>query len=233
MWRAWSWRATAWAVRSGMRRGFWTARPRLPKCRDRRAEEGLLEPAGTRTTTRRMGQQREAEAMGRMARNTGPNAPPQRTGKGAAGARVSPCARRGGWGSAGVVLAPAMAPPRSADARIRGRGLHRVADSNCAQQATSAQSSLYTWRFCSKGRRYSSATPCARISGELRIAKPQPISGRKTVGWKRAFGPYDGDVERFPVGGVLDPTDCRQVQQLHHARPDARNLFQTAEMAMV
>jgi hypothetical protein len=38
-----------------------------------------------------MGQQREAEAMGRMARNTGPNAPPQRPGKGAAGARVSPC----------------------------------------------------------------------------------------------------------------------------------------------
>ena len=43
------------------------------------------------------------------------NAPPQRPGKGAAGACVSPCARRGGWGSAGVVLAPAMAPPRSAD----------------------------------------------------------------------------------------------------------------------
>jgi hypothetical protein len=39
-----------------------------------------------------MGQQREAEAMGWMARNTGPNAPPQRPGKGAAGARVSPCA---------------------------------------------------------------------------------------------------------------------------------------------
>jgi hypothetical protein len=36
-------------------------------------------------------------------------------GKGAAGACVSPRARRGGWGSAGVVLAPAMAPPRSAD----------------------------------------------------------------------------------------------------------------------
>jgi hypothetical protein len=62
-----------------------------------------------------MGQQREAEAMGWMARNTGPNAPPQRPGKGAAGACVSPCARRCGWGSAGVVLAPAMAPPRSAD----------------------------------------------------------------------------------------------------------------------
>ena len=116
MWRACSWRATDWAVRSGMRRGFWTARPRLPKCRERRAEAaGLLEPAGTRTTTRRMGQQREAEAMGWMARNTGPNAPPQRPGKGAAGACVSPCARRCGWGSAGVVLAPAMAPPRSAD----------------------------------------------------------------------------------------------------------------------
>ena len=55
-----------------------------------------------------------------MARNTGPNAPPQRPGKGAAGARVSPCARRGGWGSAGVVLAPAMAPPRSADSVVRG-----------------------------------------------------------------------------------------------------------------
>jgi len=93
MWRAWSWRATAWAVRSGIRRGFWTARPLLPKCRERRAEaEGLLELEGTRTTTRRMGQQREAEAMGRKARNTGPNAPPQRPGKGAAGARVSPCA---------------------------------------------------------------------------------------------------------------------------------------------
>jgi hypothetical protein len=66
---------------------------RLPKCRDRRAEAaGLLELEGTRTTTRRMGQQREAEAMGRKARNTGPNAPPQRPGKGAAGARVSPCA---------------------------------------------------------------------------------------------------------------------------------------------
>ena len=115
IWRAWSWRATAWAVRSDIRRGFWTALPRLPKCRARRAEAGLLEPAGTRTTTRRMGQQREAEAMGWMARNTGPNAPPQRPGKGAAGACVSPCARRGGWGSAGVVLAPAMAPPRSAD----------------------------------------------------------------------------------------------------------------------
>jgi hypothetical protein len=36
-----------------------------------------------------MGQQREAEAMGWMARNTGPNAPPQRPGKGAAGACVS------------------------------------------------------------------------------------------------------------------------------------------------
>jgi len=127
MWRACSWRATAWAVRSGIRRGFWTARPRLPKCRDRRAEAaGLLEPECTRTTTRRMGQQREAEAMGWMARNTGPNAPPQRPGQGAAGARVSPCARRGGWGSAGVVLAPAMAPPRSADSRLRGDGVHGV-----------------------------------------------------------------------------------------------------------
>ena len=77
--------------------------------------EGLLEPDGTRTTTRRIGQQREAEAMGWMERNTGPNAPPQRPGKGAAGACVSPCARRGGWGSAGVVLAPDLAPPRSAD----------------------------------------------------------------------------------------------------------------------
>jgi len=67
-----------------------------------------------------MGQQREAEAMGWMARNTGPNAPPQRPGKGAAGACVSPCARRGGWGRAGVVLAPALAPPRSADSRLRG-----------------------------------------------------------------------------------------------------------------
>jgi len=47
------------------------------------------------------------------------NAPPQRPGKGAAGACVSPCARRGGWGSAGVVLAPAKAPPRSADAVVR------------------------------------------------------------------------------------------------------------------
>jgi len=65
---------------------------------------GLLELEGTRTTTRRMGQQRDAEAMGWMARNTGPNAPPQRPGKGAAGACVSPCARRGGWGSAGEVL---------------------------------------------------------------------------------------------------------------------------------
>jgi hypothetical protein len=70
-----------------------------------------------------MGQQREAEAMGWMARNTGPNAPPQRPGKGAAGACVSPCARRGGWGSAGVVLAPAMAPPRSADYRLQGGGV--------------------------------------------------------------------------------------------------------------
>jgi hypothetical protein len=58
-----------------------------------------------------MGQQREAEAMGWLARNTGPNAPPQRPGKGAAGACVSPCARRGGWGSAGVVLAPAWLRP--------------------------------------------------------------------------------------------------------------------------
>jgi len=66
-----------------------------------------------------MGQQREAEAMGWMARNTGPNAPPQRPGKGTAGARVSPCARRGGWGSAGVVLAPAMAPTRSDDSVVR------------------------------------------------------------------------------------------------------------------
>ena len=98
-------------MRSGMKRGFWTARPRLPKCRERRAEAGLLELEGTRTTTRRMGQQREAEAMGWMARNTGPNAPPQRPGKGAAGACVSPCARRGGWGSAGVVLAPAWLWP--------------------------------------------------------------------------------------------------------------------------
>jgi len=45
-------------------------------------------------------------------------APPQRPGQGAAGACVSPCARRGGWGSAGVVLAPALAPPSSADSAI-------------------------------------------------------------------------------------------------------------------
>jgi hypothetical protein len=70
-----------------------------------------------------MGQQREAEAMGWMARNTGSNAPPQRPGKGAAGACVSPCARRGGWGSAGVVLAPALAPTRSADYRLQGGGV--------------------------------------------------------------------------------------------------------------
>lgn len=47
-----------------------------------------------------------------------PNAPPQRPGKGAAGVCVSPCARRGGWGSTGVVLAPALAPPRSADSVV-------------------------------------------------------------------------------------------------------------------
>ena len=83
MWRACSWRATAWAVRRGIRRGFWTARPRLPKCRERRAEAaGLLEPEGTRTTTRRMGQQREAEAMGWMARNTGSQRPTAAAGQG-------------------------------------------------------------------------------------------------------------------------------------------------------
>ena len=61
-----------------------------------------------------MGQQREAVAMGWMARNTGPHAPPQRPGKSAAGACVSPCPGGGGWGSADVVLAPPWLLPRSA-----------------------------------------------------------------------------------------------------------------------
>ena len=185
MWRAWSWRATDWAVRSGIRRGFWTALPRLPKCRERRAEAGLLEPAGTRTTTRRMGQQREAEAMGWMARNTGPNAPPQRPGKGAAGARVSPCARRGGWGSAGVVLAPAMAPPRSADSVVRvwwcpwgssapqrpmrlaigsGAGCGPVPEVPLEQRPVpaTARSALVAWRCRSAG---SAGAPGCRAAG--------------------------------------------------------------------
>jgi hypothetical protein len=42
----------------------------------------LLELAGTRTTTRRMGQQREAEAMGWMARNTGLQRPTAAAGQG-------------------------------------------------------------------------------------------------------------------------------------------------------
>jgi enoyl-CoA hydratase/carnithine racemase len=43
---------------------------------ERRADEaGLLDPEANRTTTRRMGQQREAEAMGWMARNTGSQRP--------------------------------------------------------------------------------------------------------------------------------------------------------------
>jgi len=72
MWRAWSWRATTWAVRIGIRQDFWIARTRLPKCRERRPEAAdLLEPAGTRTTTWWIGQQRQAEAMEKMARNTG------------------------------------------------------------------------------------------------------------------------------------------------------------------
>jgi hypothetical protein len=66
----------------------------------------LLEPEGTRTTTRRMGQQRKAEAMAGW--RVTPASTPHRSGqgKGAAGACVSPCSGRGGWGSAGGVLAP-------------------------------------------------------------------------------------------------------------------------------
>jgi hypothetical protein len=51
--------------------------------RERRADKaGLLEPEGTRTTTRRMGQQRDAEAMGWMARNTGLQRPTAAAGQG-------------------------------------------------------------------------------------------------------------------------------------------------------
>jgi hypothetical protein len=53
----------------------------------------------------------ERGGHGWMARNTGPHAPPQRPCQGAVGACVSPCTRRGGWGSAGVVLAPTWTRP--------------------------------------------------------------------------------------------------------------------------
>jgi hypothetical protein len=50
---------------------------------ERRADEaGLLDPEANRTTTRRMGQQREAEAMGWMARNTGSQRPTAAAGPG-------------------------------------------------------------------------------------------------------------------------------------------------------
>ena len=116
MWRAWSWRATAWAVRSGIRRGFWTARPLLSKCRERRADKaGLLEPEGTKTTTRRMGQQSEAEAMDGWRGTPAPNAPPQRPGQGAAGA-VSALASAEMDGAVLVWCSPLPWPPaRSAD----------------------------------------------------------------------------------------------------------------------
>ena len=127
MWRAWSWRATAWAVRSGIRRGFWTARPRLPKCRERRADEaGLLEPAGTRTTTRRMGQQREAEAMGWMARNTGSQRPTAAAGQGRRRRLRQPLRAPRWMGQCWCGARPCHAPPRSADSRLRGGGVHGV-----------------------------------------------------------------------------------------------------------
>jgi hypothetical protein len=58
-----------------------------------------------------MGQLRGAEAMGGRRGTPAPNAPLQRPGKGRAAACVSPCARRGGWGSAGVVLVSAWSQP--------------------------------------------------------------------------------------------------------------------------
>jgi hypothetical protein len=119
MWRAWSWRATAWAVRSGIRRGFWTARPRLPKCRERRAQAGLLELKGTRTTTRRMGQQREAEAMGWMARNTGLQRPTAAAGPGRRRRLRQPLRVPRWMGQCWCGARSCLAPAGSADA-VRG-----------------------------------------------------------------------------------------------------------------
>jgi hypothetical protein len=48
-----------------------------------------------------------------------PKRPTAAAGQGRRRRLRQPLRGRGGWGSAGVVLAPAMAPPRSADAVVR------------------------------------------------------------------------------------------------------------------
>jgi hypothetical protein len=55
-----------------------------------------------------------------------PQRPTAAAGQGRRRRSRQPLRGRGGWGSAGVVLAPAMAPPRSADSRLRGGGVHGV-----------------------------------------------------------------------------------------------------------
>jgi hypothetical protein len=89
----------------------------------------------------------ESGGHGWMARNTGPNAPPQRPCQGAVGACVSPCTRRGGWGSAGVVLAPAWPRPYCC---LRWRWFCR-SSRPCPHQAPTARSARAAWPYRSAG----------------------------------------------------------------------------------
>ena len=113
MWRACSWRATDWAVRRGISRGFCT---RACPAAEVEGEAGLIEGlAGAGIDVHDHLADGAAEESGgghgEMARNTGSNSPPLRTGQGRApgAARVSPCAGRGGWGSAPCGARPFLA----------------------------------------------------------------------------------------------------------------------------
>jgi len=115
MWRAWSWRATAWAVRSGRIRGLSTGRPPPPEVEREAGLAGGLAGAGIDVHEHLADRAAEGSGgHGTKAKNTRPIAPPQRPGQGAAGARVSPCrAEVDGavlvWGLAGPW--PLLSPP--------------------------------------------------------------------------------------------------------------------------